>query len=99
MADFVHLQPFPARFAAPLRVTVSGGRAEWPESITDEEQRLIEIHGMLPAVYAMSRMPALHQTALHAAAVEALRLADLRAVLAALRAKNVQPLIVKGTAL
>jgi hypothetical protein len=54
---------------------------------------------MLPVVYAYSRIPALREAAIRDAAVEALRLADLREVLAALAARGVVPLIVKGTAL
>src|SRR5438067_6952538 len=99
MVDFIHLPPFPARFAEPLRASVNGAKAVWPESISDDESRLIETHGMLPVVYAYSGISSLHDAALRAAAVEALRLADLRDVLAALREKRVQPLIVKGTAL
>src|SRR5205814_5612402 len=99
MVDFIHLPPFPARFAEPLRASVNGAKAMWPESISDDESRLIETHGMLPVVYAYSGISSLHDAALRAAAVEALRLADLREVLAALREKRVQPLIVKGTAL
>src|SRR5256885_16421803 len=99
MVDFVHLSPFPARFAQPLRAAVSGASVAWPASITADEQQGIEVHGMLPIVYEFSRMPALRGPAIAAAAVEALRLADLRAVLAALELHGVTPLILKGTAL
>lgn len=95
MADFVHLAPFPARFAAPLR----DAAVSWPDSITAEEQQLIDVHGMLSIVYERSRLPALREAAMYAAAVEALQLTDLRDVLGALEARGVVPLIVKGTAL
>lgn len=94
MVDFVHLPPFPARFAKPLRDAVS-----WPESITPAERQALDVHGMLPMVYAHVRLPELREAAMSAAAVEALRLADLREVLAALQSRGVTPLIVKGTAL
>ena len=99
MVDFVHLQPFPARFARPLRDAMNGVSAAWPQSITPGEQHLVDVHGMLPIVYAHSRLPELREAAMSAAAVEALRFADLREVLAALDGRGVVPLIVKGTAL
>src|SRR5437763_12415962 len=99
MVDFVHLSPFPARFAQPLRAAVSGTSAVWPQSITAEEQQVIEVHGMLPIVYEISRMASLRGPAIAAAAVQALRLADLREVLVALELHGVLPLIVQGTAL
>jgi hypothetical protein len=99
MVDFVHMPPFPARFAAPLRDALSGARAAWPETVTREEQDVIEAHGMLPMLYHYSRLPELRDAALNAAAIESLRLTDLREVLAALASHGVVPLIVKGTAL
>lgn len=54
---------------------------------------------MAPLLYARTGDPALRRAALRAAALEPLRLADLRAVLDALHARGVVPLIVKGTAL
>jgi hypothetical protein len=99
MADFDQIAPFPAHFATALRAVVNGTPASWPASATREERHSIELHGMLPIVYACSRMPALRDAAFRSAAVEALRLADLREMLGALREANVVPLIVKGTAL
>jgi hypothetical protein len=99
MVDFTHMPPFPERFAQPLRTAVSGERAIWPQSITSEELKVIDAHGMSSIVYAHSRLPELRDTAIRDAAVEALRLADLRSVLDALAARGVVPLIVKGTAL
>src|SRR5438477_888635 len=99
MVDFIHMPPFPERFARPLRAAVNGERAIWPESITPEELNVIDAHGMSSIVYAYSRLQELRDTAIRDAAVEALRLADLRGVLDALAARGVVPLIVKGTAL
>jgi len=99
MVDFIHMPPFPARFAEPLRAAVNGSPAVWPDSITQNEQNVVDTHGMLPIVYAHSRIPALREAAIREAAVEALRLTDLREVLEALARRDVHPLIVKGTAL
>jgi len=54
---------------------------------------------MAPLLYARGGDPALRHAALRAAALEPLRLADLRALLDALAGHGVVPLIVKGTAL
>lgn len=54
---------------------------------------------MAPLLYARTGDPAFRHAALRAAALEPLRLADLRAVLAALHERGIVPLIVKGTAL
>jgi hypothetical protein len=59
----------------------------------------LEEHGLAPLVFAATSLPALRDVALRAAAVEPLRLADLRKVLAALRARGIEALILKGTAL
>jgi len=99
MVDFIHMPPFPARFVAPLREALGGARAAWPESITRDEQDVIDAHGMLPMLYHFSRLPELRDAALNAAAIESLRLTDLREVLAALASHGVVALIVKGTAL
>lgn len=99
MVDFIHMPPFPARFAAPLRDALAGARATWPASITADEQQVIETHGMLPIVYSFSRLAELRDAALNGAAIESLRLTDLREVLATLAAHGIVPLIVKGTAL
>jgi len=54
---------------------------------------------MAPLLYAQSGDPALRHAALRAAALEPLRLADLRALLEAFAARGVDVLITKGTAL
>jgi hypothetical protein len=92
--DFVHLPEFPARIAAALR-----NDAAWPTDLTGDEQRAIDIHGMLPIVYRESLAPALREQAIRAAALDPLLLAGLQRVLAALRARGVQPLVLKGAAL
>lgn len=92
--DFVHLPEFPVRIAAALRKN-----GAWPPDVTDDERRAIDIHGMLPIVYRESLAPALREQAIRAAALEPLLLAGLQNVLAALRARGVQPLVLKGAAL
>ena len=59
----------------------------------------IEEQGLAPLLYARTGEPALRHAALRAAALEPLRLADLRALLEALAARGVDVLITKGTAL
>jgi len=54
---------------------------------------------MAPLLYARLGIPALRNAAVRAAVLEPFRLADLRALLDALAARGVEPLIVKGTAL
>ncbi|HEX7151737.1 MAG TPA: nucleotidyltransferase family protein [Thermoanaerobaculia bacterium] len=61
--------------------------------------REVEAHGLAPLVYRSNPMPELREAALRAAAVEPLRLADLRKLLAALHERAIRPLILKGTAL
>lgn len=71
----------------------------WPDSLTPDELRAIVEHGVGPLVYARLRLPQLRQDAIHAAAHEPLRAADLAEVLSALAARGVDVLILKGTAL
>lgn len=65
----------------------------------------VDEHGVAPLLFARlsaaagAAPPELRERALHAAAVEPFRLADLREVLAALEAEGVRALVVKGTAL
>jgi len=54
---------------------------------------------MAPLLYARLGIPALRNAAVRAAVLEPFRLADLRALLDALAARGIEPLIVKGTAL
>src|ERR1043165_6221575 len=76
-----------------------GGVSDFGERMRALDPAAIEQQGMAPLLYARSGDPALRHAALRAAALEPLRLADLRALLDALAAHGVVPLIVKGTAL
>src|SRR6266550_3749249 len=91
VVDFADLPVFPPRFADAIR-----GRAAWPADATADEVRAIDAHGMLPLVYRWSGNPALRDGALRAAALEALRLENVREVVAALDGRAV---LTKGTAL
>jgi hypothetical protein len=96
MVDFIDMPEFPGRIADSLRCALRGDTAPWPQSIGEDESRALAAHGMLPLVFRLSGISSLRQGALDAAVIEALRLADLREVLAALGGAA---LIVKGTAL
>jgi hypothetical protein len=87
---------FPGRIADSLRCALRGEATLWPQSIGEDESGALAQHGMLPLIYRLGGIPSLRQQALDAAVIEALRLADLRAVLGAL---DGMALIVKGTAL
>jgi hypothetical protein len=84
--------------AEPLRRTLGGGTAEWPE-LSGEEARTLALHGVAPLVYASARPPALRDYAMHAAAIEPMRLEDLRVVLAAFESRGITALLMKGTPL
>jgi len=73
--------------------------SEFGERLRALDPAVIEQQGMAPLLYARGGDPALRHAALRAAALEPLRLADLRALLDALAGHGVVPLIVKGTAL
>lgn len=96
MADFIEMPEFPLRIAESLRSALRGDAAGWPPSIGEDESRAVAEHGMLPLVFHLGRIAALRRQALDAAAIETLRLADLREVLAVLGGAA---LVVKGTAL
>ncbi|HEX2059632.1 MAG TPA: nucleotidyltransferase family protein [Thermoanaerobaculia bacterium] len=96
--DFVAETPIPERLREPLRAALRGERSDWPDLTTDELQTLVE-HGVAPLVYAATHLPQLRDEAIRAAAVEPLRAADLREVLAALAANGVDALVMKGSAL
>jgi len=81
---------------APLRAALRGARAEWPALSDDDVTALID-HGVAPLAYASGHSPELRHEAMRSAAVEPLRLNDLRDVLGALQ--GLRPLILKGTAL
>lgn len=92
-ADFA----IPGHLERPLRAALRGEPAEWPRLSPAEVAVLLQ-HGVAPLLYA-SGVSQLRNEAVHAAAVEPLRAADLHEVLAALDAEGVSPLILKGTAL
>jgi len=96
MVDFIEMPEFPREIADALRIALRGEAARWPQSIGEDESRSLAVHGMLPLVFRLSGIASLRQQALDAAVIEALRLADLREVLAALGGAAV---IMKGTAL
>lgn len=86
------------RIREPLRRTLNGLSAEWPSLVPAEVSTLVE-QGVAPLIYANARVPELREEAVRAAAVEPLRLADLRLVLEALAASGVSAILMKGTAL
>ena len=67
-----------------------------PRGVSSLPIDAIEQHGILPLVYAATHDEALREASVNAATFEALRLADLRGVLAALDARGIRPLILKG---
>lgn len=111
MADISDPPPIPGLLRAPLRALLRGQAAPWPEgaSVDDASNLLaaLDEHGLAPLVYARlseRKEPwpvsaSLRDLAIHAAAGESLRLADLRTVLEAFAAHHVRVLIIKGTAL
>lgn len=96
MIDSIEMPEFPRRIADSLRAALRGETAHWPQSIGEEESRALAAHGMLPLVFRLGGIASLRQHALEGAAIEALRLEDLREVLGVLGGAA---LIVKGTAL
>lgn len=94
MADFVNMRALPPFIGDVLR----GEMAQWPEDPRAHRQA-IEEHAVAPLAYARLPHPALREIALRAAAAEALRLADLRALLDAFARHGLRLLIIKGTAL
>lgn len=90
------MPPLAAGFREPLRRALRGERGEWPALSEEDVQALVE-HGVAPLAYASGRAGELRAEAMRAAALEPLRLADLRQVVAALA--EVRPLIIKGSAL
>src|SRR6185436_20595414 len=88
----------PERIHAPLRRALAGEAGPWPE-LTDGEARALVEHGVAPLVYSIVQAPRLRDEAIHAAAVEPMRLDDLRTVLDAIAARGVVALLLKGTPL
>ncbi|HYC87727.1 MAG TPA: nucleotidyltransferase family protein [Thermoanaerobaculia bacterium] len=92
------VSPIPMHLREPLRAALRGQTAAWP-SLSEDEVRTLVDHGLAPLVYAAQPLEPLRNAAIHAAALEPLRAADLREVLAALAARGIGVLILKGTAL
>src|SRR3954469_6989416 len=109
MADVPDPLPIPAALHSLLRALLRGEPALWPvEAGSDDAATLFESiqqHGIGPLVYsrlADDSWPihaALRDGAIRAAAVESLRLADLRALLAELARRGIRVVIIKGTGL
>ncbi len=111
MADVPEPPPIPLSLQAPLRALLRGDAAAWPaEAASSDAVNLLialDQHGIAPLVYARLSatgetwpvFAALRGTAIHAAATETLRLADLRALLDAFAARGIRVLIIKGTGL
>ena len=109
MADVLDPLPIPAVLHSPLRALLRGQPAAWPaEAGGDDAAQLLESiqqHGAGPLVY--SRLSgdswpihaALRDAAIRAAAMESLRLADLRSLLVAFEDHGIRVVIIKGTGL
>lgn len=90
--------PIPEHLREPLRTALRGEHAAWP-ALSEKDVRLLVDHGVAPLVYATQPLPELRGAAIHAAAVEPMRAEDLREVLSALAARNIDVILTKGTAL
>jgi hypothetical protein len=107
MADVPDPLPVPSLLRNPLRALLRGENADWPSGATANDAaqfvESIKQNGLGPLVYARpSDWPirsSLRDVAIHAAAGETSRLADVRAVLAAFEANAIRVLIIKGTGL
>ncbi|MBV8544174.1 MAG: nucleotidyltransferase family protein [Acidobacteria bacterium] len=107
MADVPDALPIPASLRDPLRALLRGESADWPSAATAEDAaQLVESikqNGLGPLVYARpSDWPIrslLRDIAIHAAAGESSRLADVREVLGAFETNGIRVLIIKGTGL
>lgn len=92
------VEPIPARLREPLRAALRRESIPWPV-LSQEDVRTLVDHGVAPLVYTVQPIEALRPAAIHAAALEPIRAADLREVLSALSTRGIAVLITKGTAL
>jgi hypothetical protein len=109
MADVPDPLPLPSSLRAPLRALLRSEPAQWPAEADDHDAARmlvsIEQHGIGPLLYSRLRddswpvRPALRDAAIRAAAIESLRRADLRELLAAFETEGIRVVIIKGTAL
>src|SRR5258706_14323158 len=109
MADVLDPLPIPPALHSSLRALLRGEPAPWPLGAgSDDAARLLESiqqHGVGPLVYSClsdDSWPihaAMRDAAIRAAAMESLRLADLRALLAEFAVRGIRVVIIKGTAL
>lgn len=99
MGTIYETAPIPERLHEPLRRALAGEPTAWPADLDAEELRALIEQGVVPLVYRATHLPALRDAAIRAAAVEQRRLDDLRDVLAALASRNIDVLILKGSAL
>jgi hypothetical protein len=111
MADVPEPPPIPRSLQVTLRALLRSDAAAWPAetSSSDAANLLVALdqHGIAPLVYARLSatgeswpvLAALRDTAIHAAATETMRLADLRALLDAFAGRGIRVLIIKGTGL
>jgi len=109
MADVPDPLPIAPALHSLLRASLRGEPAPWPvETGSDDAARLLESiqqHGVGPLLYsrlAGDSWPiyaSLRDAAIRAAAMESLRLADLRALLSAFAGCGIRVVIIKGTGL
>lgn len=97
--DLVASHPIPERVREPLRAALRGETLPWPQPLHTDELRSLIAHGVVPLVYSVVALPDLRHEAIRSAAVEQLRLDDLRGVLAVLSRAGVESLVVKGSGL
>lgn len=98
MTDYIDMPAVAPELRGPLRLALIGERAPWP-ALAEEDVVALTEHGVAPLVYAAAHVPELRSEAMKAAVVEPLRLDDLREVLAALAARSIRTLLMKGGAL
>ncbi len=99
MGKIYETEPIPGRLHEPLRRALAGEPSAWPDELEPDELEALVEQGVIPLVYRTTHLPTLRDAAIRAAGVELRRVADLREVLAALAARGIDVLILKGSAL